>query len=93
MSKPPNGSYPIHLTREEQQQPHRVLQEFFTSYHLPEVRRELRDWFAYALSTESDNLQCARDRSNLFYLYLQMEKLAEAAWVLHRRHHHRKVDY
>ncbi len=69
------------LTKEQQVNPLLVLENFFTTYHLKDVREVLWEWLTAGLTNERA-YNDARDRSNLIFLYEHVESLAEAAYVI-----------
>lgn len=73
------------LNKEQQQNPAAILEEFFSNYHLPDIRECLWDWLAAALTSESGTYQTGRARGSLLFLYENIEALAEAAFILHQR--------
>ncbi len=75
----------IRLSREQQQNPLTVLEEFFSNYHLPDIRECLWEWLAAALSSDNGTYQTGRARGGLLFLYENMGALAEAAFILHQR--------
>ncbi|MDF2186813.1 hypothetical protein [Paraflavitalea sp. CAU 1676] len=73
------------LSHEEQSDPKSVLAEFFTNYHLHDLRDVLWEWLCAGLCHDGSWFQEGLDRSNLLFLYENLEKLAEAAYLLHRK--------
>lgn len=84
-TRPQLGYQPIRLTDEEKQNPHLVLDDFFSCFHLHESREILWDWLVAALSSESGAFGTGYARSNLFFVYENMERLIEATHAIHRR--------
>ena len=76
---------PLRLTDEEKQNLYGVLDDFFSSFHLQDVRELLWDWLVAALSSESGAYESGYARSNLIFVYEKLETLIEAAYGLHRR--------
>lgn len=72
------------LTLEEISDPECVIIEFFSNYHLKDLREVLWDWLCSALSSGGGWFQTGLERSNLIFLYENLEKLAEASYILHR---------
>ena len=68
---------PMYLSKEEMEQPYKVLAEFFDCYDLKNIRAFLKLWLQEAL----------RPNEVLEVDYLALHdhviKLAEAAWILH----------
>ncbi len=59
-----------------------VIDDFFSSYHLHEVREELQTIKQVALTTDNDEFTTGSQRSNLLFLCEKLEGLTEAAWLL-----------
>lgn len=76
---------PIRLTDEERKDLYGVLDDFFSSFHLQDVREVLWDWLVAALSSESGAYSTGYARSNLIFVYEKLELLIEASHGLHRR--------
>jgi hypothetical protein len=76
------------LSKEQQQNPITVLEEFFSNYHLQDIRECLWDWLEAALASENGTYQTGKARGSLLFLYKNIETLTEAAFILHRN----KVD-
>ena len=70
---------PFKLTIEEIENPHLVLDDFFSWYSLLEVRKHLRDVFMDALTVEDV------PASNYCFFWEQLERLTEAASVIFER--------
>ena len=73
------------LSQEEQENPAEVLNEFFESYHLKEIKEYLWDWLVAALSSNNGTYQTGEARSNLLFFYENIETLAEATFLLHQK--------
>mgnify|MGYP006964479361 CR=1 FL=1 len=68
---------PFRLSIEEMENPYLVLDEFFSCYDLINIRAYLREWLNEAMNThESGTI-------DLLCIYEHVEKLIEAAWMLH----------
>jgi hypothetical protein len=76
---------PIRLTEEERQYPHGVLEDFFSCFHLQDIRAMLWDWLVAALSTESGQYNTGYARSNLIFVYEKLELFIEAVYQINRR--------
>lgn len=75
----------MRLTQEQQSDPKEVIDEFFTNYHLADVRELLWNWLTAGL-TNDNHFRDGRSRSNLIFLYEQMEAFTEATFLLrHKR--------
>lgn len=72
------------LNAEEIHDPYAVLGQFFSTYHLKDLREVLWEWLSSALGNNG-SYETRLDRSNLLFLYESLEKMAEAAYVIHRR--------
>jgi len=80
----PFQHHPIRLTREQQKNPLQVFAEFFDASSLGNLREDLRRWYEAAVSSDCEVYTSGVDRSNLFFLYNQIEILIEASFVLHQ---------
>lgn len=69
------------LTKEQKENPLSVLDNFFDTYHLHDLREVLWEWLTAGLTSDRA-FSSARDRSNLIFLYEHVESLAEAAYLL-----------
>ena len=74
---------PLRLSEEERQNLYGVLEDFFSSFHLQDVRALLWEWLVAALSSESGAYESGYARSNLIFVYEKLELLIEAAHGLH----------
>lgn len=79
-----NHNQLLRLTKEEQQEPGAVLTGFFECYHLKDIRELLWEWLLTALGTDNGTYAKGRQRSNLIFLYEQLESLTEAAYLMHQ---------
>ena len=75
----------MRLSEEEKKDPHVVVEDFFSCFHLQDVRAILWEWLVAALSSESRAYNTGYARSNLFFVYEKFELLIEAVHGLHRR--------
>jgi hypothetical protein len=73
------------LTKEQAQEPATVLNYFFECYHLKDLRELLWDWLLTALSSDNGTYAKGRERSNLIFLFENLESLAEAAYLLQKQ--------
>jgi hypothetical protein len=73
------------LSKEKRENPAQVLHEFCDSYHLHEVRKTLWDWLVTALGKTHSIYDDAKERSNLFFFYENVEELMEAVYLLHQQ--------
>jgi len=69
---------PVFLSKEEIEQPQKVLAEFFDCYHLQNIRSFLKLWLHEALRP-NEILQM-----DYLTLHDHLLKLTEAAWLLHQ---------
>lgn len=75
---------PLRLNKQERHNPHIVLNEFFESYHLNEVREQLWNWLVEVLSSSQGISSNSHDRNNHIYFYEKLEELVEAAYIMHK---------
>lgn len=80
-----NHNQLLRLSKEQQQEPGAVFTCFFECYHLKDLRELLWDWLLTALGTDNSTYSKGRERSNLIFLYEQLELLTEAAYLIHQR--------
>lgn len=71
----------LRLSHDQQADPTAVIRYFFECYHLQDLRELLWDWLLTALSSDNGTYSRGRDRSNLIFLYENLEKLAEATYL------------
>lgn len=76
---------PLRLTEEERQNPRLVIETFFESYHLQEVREILWKWMVEIVSSSRSISQEGKQRNDHIYFYEQMEALVEAAFLINQR--------
>jgi len=76
---------PLRLSEEEKQNPYCVLEDFFSCFHLQDIREILWDWLVAAISSESGQYSTGYARSNLVFVYEKIELLIEAAHGIHKR--------
>ena len=75
---------PRKLSSEEVKNPELVIHQFFDYAHLPEVRSHLWDWLKSTVSGDFNSLS-RQERSSLLYFFEQLEKLVEAAHLIHQQ--------
>jgi HEPN domain-containing protein len=76
------------LTGEEVQDPYRVLDQLFDFAHLHQVKEYLWEWFTATITGSYVRQQTrSRSRDTIVLMYQYMEKLVEAAHLLHNQHH------
>lgn len=78
-------SPPVCLAEQEGQNPHMVLADFFSCFHLQDIHEMLWDWLIAALSSESGAYSSGHARSNLIFVYEKVMLLMQAADVINRR--------
>jgi len=81
----------LRLSEDERRQPLHVLNEFFDCYHLNDLREVLWDWLLAALGTDNGTYDRGKDRSNLIFLYQQIELLFEASYLIHTEQSAQKI--
>jgi hypothetical protein len=80
---------PRHLTKEEIEVPHEVIADIFNCWHLPQLRDELWDWFKVTVAGNF-HTEPPKSRSNFTQLFEKLQRLVEAAHILHVRNNHSK---
>jgi hypothetical protein len=76
---------PLRLSKKDIHNPHRVFEDFFDNYHLQDVRHITWKWLAAVISSPGSISDDPLERSNDIFFYEKIEKLIEAALVIHRR--------
>jgi HEPN domain-containing protein len=89
MGNPGLEPWPCRLSGEEVNDPYLVLDQLFDFAHLPQVRGFLWDWLRLTVTGGYNRKAGFRSRSSVLITYEFMEKLVEAAHILHVR---RKVE-
>lgn len=79
-------SYSRKLNKEEAENPMMVIAELFDYAHLPDVRELLWLWLKTTVSGDFTEGLDHRERSSILFLYEKIEKLVEAAHILHVKH-------
>jgi hypothetical protein len=82
ISHPDFYNQPIHLDRGEKNSPVEVMEDFFDSYCLYEVRQVLWDMVQTAVTTDNYLFSDFDRRDFLFLFYEKLEKLLEASFLL-----------
>lgn len=77
--------WPYRLSGEEVNDPYLVLDQLFDFAHLPQVRGFLWDWLRLTVTGGYNRKAGFRSRSSVLIMYEFMEKLVEAAHILHVR--------
>lgn len=75
---------PRHLNPEERQDPKRVIDNFFDYAHLPQARGLFRDLMRCTVTGNYNSALSEEERTNLFDFLERLEKLIEAAHLIHR---------
>ena len=76
---------PLRLSEEECKDPRLVIEQFFESYHLQEVRETLWNWMVEIVSSSRSIAQEGRQRNDHIYFYEKIETLVEAAFLINQR--------
>ncbi|MDB5231050.1 MAG: hypothetical protein JWN76_1855 [Chitinophagaceae bacterium] len=76
---------PRHLTKEEIENPYQALDSFFDYAHLPQFRDILRDSLRATVTGDFNENPSDRSRHRIFSFYEQVERLIEAAHIIHDR--------
>ena len=79
-------SQPRGLTKEEVKNPYQVLDEFFDYASLVERRQMLWLWFETTVTDSFSLRSDRRDRQWIASSYTDLQKLVEAAYLLHDIH-------
>ncbi|THU34213.1 hypothetical protein FAM09_24655 [Niastella caeni] len=74
---------PLRLNEKERDNPRLILEEFFQSYHLNDVREILWGWTVAVVSSPNSISSDHLDRNNHFFFYEKIEQLIEACWMIH----------
>jgi len=77
---------PRHLHGEELENPVKVIHDFYSYCHLPEIRRKLWELLKTAVTGDYSRALSGKERSDLVYFYEQLEKLIEGTHVIHLQH-------
>jgi hypothetical protein len=81
---PPAELEPRKLSKEEIEDPYQVIYELFDYAHLPQIRESIWEWLKATTSGNYHKLSVS-ERGNLLYLYEKIEKLIEAAHIIHNK--------
>jgi len=73
---------PLRLTEEETQNPILVINDFFESYHLQDVRDIFWKWIVEIISSSGSISNEPLERSNHIYFYEKIEAVIEACYVI-----------
>jgi hypothetical protein len=72
---------PIRLNSAEAADPRAVIDEFFSFYDLGQIRAELDNWFALAISCDDEDMKQPLKRANLLQFRYQLEAVLEAVFI------------
>lgn len=75
---------PVRLSKKQKKDPIKVIRDFYTWYHLGDLRHYIGEWVESAITTENPQFETAKERSNLLFFSRNIELLAEAAFQLVR---------
>lgn len=75
------------LTEKEIADPNLVIDELFDFIHLPAAREMLWEWLKCTVTGSYHKTLTSSERAGILCLYEKMEKLIEAAHVLHEKKH------
>lgn len=86
--KHPNWyNQPLRLSKEQKKDPLLVLEEFFQSYHLNDVREIMWNWLSAAVSHPMHSF----NGNDQLFFYERIEELVEVAYVIkHKLQRHRR---
>jgi hypothetical protein len=70
---------------EEMNDHYSVLEDFFSCFHLQDIREMLWEWLVAALSSDSGAYSSGYARSNLIYVYEKLLTLIEATYEIKKR--------
>lgn len=76
---------PRKLSPEEMEDPMAVIHDFFAYAHLPEIRALLWDMLKTIVAASYCHILNVQERTNLLHFYEKLEKLVEAAHLLHKK--------
>lgn len=75
---------PLRLSAEEKEDPMRAIADFFFKRHLNDLRADLENLLAIALSADVPDMNNHLVRNNLVSLRYDLEALAEANFLLYQ---------
>ncbi len=75
---------PRKLSLDETRNPVKVVHQFFDYAHLPQVRTHLWEWLKNTVAGDFNSLS-RQEKGNLLYFFEQVEKLIEAAHIIHEQ--------
>ncbi|GAC1395356.1 MAG: hypothetical protein NVSMB63_15480 [Sediminibacterium sp.] len=74
------------LSKKETEDPYLVIHELFDFAHLPDARNLLWEWLKCTVNGNFSEALDTRERSSILFMYEKIEKLVEAAHLLHLEH-------
>jgi hypothetical protein len=74
---------PRKLSKKEAANPHSVIEEFFEYATLPQAKDKLWAWLETTVTGSFNKELNCRERCNMVFFYQRMEKLMEAAHIIH----------
>lgn len=80
-----------HLSKEEMANPYLVIDELFDFAHLPDVQELLWEWLKVTVTGNFHKTLSSSERASIITLYEKLEKLVEAAHVMHKADQHPTV--
>lgn len=63
--------------------PEIVIREFFRSFHPPEIKDILQNWFEEAITKENSIYDEAQQRDLLLWFYKQLAEMLDAAYIMY----------
>lgn len=75
---------PRKLSADEIENPQTVIHQFFDYASLPQVRAHLWEWLKSTVTGDYVSLP-RQEKGNLIYFFEQLEKLVEAAHIIHEQ--------
>jgi hypothetical protein len=82
---------PLRLNKDQKRDSLLVIEEFFQCYHLNETRQTLWEWLTEVVSSSQSNSNGIDDRNDHMFFYEKIEELIEAAFVLKKKLHKRRL--
>ncbi|MDF2190545.1 hypothetical protein [Paraflavitalea sp. CAU 1676] len=82
----------LRLTKKEVENPQTVFVDFISHFHLHEIRDDLWKWLCAAITSDNVWVPDGYSRSNLVFLYENLEKLIEAVYVVYEKPPHKKRE-
>lgn len=74
---------PYSLSKEEMENPYLVIDEIFDFAHLPDAKEILWEWMKTTVTGNFHKSLNAREREAILVLYEKLDRLLEAAYLLH----------